>query len=102
VIGGNSSNYEVKTVSLLDLLKKYNAPKDIDYLSLDTEGSEIDILLAFDFDQYKVKFLTVEHNAKEENRQSIYTLLTSKGYDRVLKNISNWDDFYVLKEYNTI
>jgi FkbM family methyltransferase len=102
VIGGNSSNYEVETISLLDLLKKYNAPKDIDYLSLDTEGSEIEILRTFDFDQYKIKFLTVEHNAKEENRQAIYTLLTSKGYDRVLKHISNWDDFYVLKEYNTI
>jgi hypothetical protein len=83
-------------------LKKYNAPKDIDYISLDTEGSEVNILEAFDFSQYKVKFFTVEHNEKEVNRQKICDLLTSKGYDRVLKNISNWDDFYVLNEYNTI
>lgn len=101
MLGGNSSNYDVDTISLVDLLKKYNAPKDIDYISLDTEGSEIEILQAFDFDQYKVKFFTVEHNEKEANRQRIYDLLTSKGYDRVLVNVSNWDDFYVLKEYNT-
>lgn len=102
LIGGNSNKYEVETISLVDLLKKYNAPAEIDYISLDTEGSEIEILEAFDYTKYKVKFFTVEHNEKEENRQKIYDLLTSKGYDRVLKQISNWDDFYVLKEYNTI
>ncbi len=102
MIGETSDDYEIETISLNDLLKKYNAPKDIDYISLDTEGSEIKILEAFDFEQYKVKFFTVEHNEKEHPRQRIYDLLTSKGYDRVLKHISNWDDFYVLKEYNTI
>ena len=102
MIGENADTYEIETISLNDLLKKYNAPVDIDYISLDTEGSEIEILQAFDFDQYKVKFFTVEHNEKEVNRQKIYDLLTSKGYDRVLKHISNWDDFYILKEYNTL
>lgn len=102
MIGSEADKYQVETVSLIDLLKKYNAPTEIDYISLDTEGSEIEILQAFDFDQYKVKFFTVEHNEKEANRQQIYDLLTSKGYDRVLVNISNWDDFYVLKEYNNI
>lgn len=102
MIGENSHKYEVETISLNDLLKKHNAPKDIDYISLDTEGNEIEILQSFDFSQYKVKFFTVEHNEKEHNRKQIYDLLTSNGYVRVLQNISNWDDFYVLQEYNTI
>jgi FkbM family methyltransferase len=89
--------YEVETISLLDLLIKYDAPHVIDYLSIDTEGSEFDILSNFDFDNYKFKVITVEHNFTEQ-REKINQLLSSKGYRRVLKEVSLFDDWYVLKE----
>ena len=54
--------YQVETISLNDLLAAYAAPRVIDYLSIDTEGSELSILTAFDFDRYDVRTLTVEHN----------------------------------------
>ena len=91
------SKYEVTTISLLDLLKKYNAPKDIDYLSIDTEGSEFEILSAFDFDAYKIKTITCEHNYTDM-REKIYDLLTSKGYVRKYTEFSYFDDWYVLEE----
>ena len=50
--------YEVTTLTLLELLQKYDAPKVIDYLSIDTEGSEFDILEAFDFDAYQFRVIT--------------------------------------------
>jgi FkbM family methyltransferase len=86
--------YEVSTISLNDLLKKYHAPKQIDYLSIDTEGSEFEILNAFDFSEHSFGVITVEHNHTLQ-RELIYTLLTSKGYKRVYETISNIDDWYI-------
>lgn len=92
--------YPVNTINLNDLLTKYNAPKSIDYISLDTEGNEYTILENFNFSNYEIKFISVEHNYKDNNRLIINKLLTSKGYKKILENISQQDDFYVLKEYN--
>ena len=86
--------FSVKTISLYDLLEKYNAPRYIDYLSIDTEGSEYEILKNFDFEKYVFKVITCEHN-HTEMRDKIFTLLTSKGYVRKYKNLSRFDDWYV-------
>lgn len=92
---GNS--YTVTTISLNDLLQKYNAPKMIDYLSIDTEGSEYIILNSFNFENYKFRVITVEHNYTEL-REKIFNLLSSKGYKRVHTEHSLFDDWYVLKD----
>ncbi len=86
--------YKVKTISLLDLLETYQAPKTIDYLSIDTEGSEYEILKAFDFDKYKFRVITCEHNFTPM-RDNIYDLLISKGYQRKSTVISGVDDWYI-------
>ena len=86
--------YPVKTISLTDLLDKYSAPKHIDYLSIDTEGSEFDILNAFDFERYSIGVITCEHNYTAA-REKIYKLLIPKGYIRKSEKISRWDDWYV-------
>ena len=89
--------YGVYTVSLIDLLKQFNAPKEIDYLSIDTEGSEFEILSAFDFDAYKIKVITCEHNFSPM-RDKIRDLLLSKGYEHKYAEFSQFDDWYVLQE----
>ena len=89
------NKYYVKTLSLEDLLEKYNAPKLIDYLSIDTEGSEYTILNNFKFNKYRFKIITVEHNYTEK-RNAIYNLLTKKGYTRKYEDVSGFDDWYVL------
>ena len=91
----NFKQYKVLTISLNDLLDKYNSPKLIDYLSIDTEGSEIEILKNFNFDHYKFKVITCEHNYSK-NREKIYDLLTKNGYKRKFTKVSKFEDWYVL------
>jgi FkbM family methyltransferase len=91
-----STLYEVTSISLLDLLKKFNAPKIIDYLSIDTEGSEYEILSNFDFQKYQFKVITCEHNHTSA-REKIFMLLTSKGYERKFSSLSMCDDWYIFK-----
>ncbi|MCS6320057.1 MAG: FkbM family methyltransferase [Nitrospira sp.] len=86
--------YLVETISLNELLQEHGAPAEIDYLSIDTEGSELDILSAFDFDRYRIKIVTCEHNFTEA-RDKICALLTSKGYVRKFLTFSQNDDWYV-------
>lgn len=86
--------YDVKAISLNDLLSKYNAPKQIDFLSIDTEGSEFDILSNFDFSKHTFQVITCEHNYTPM-REKIFSLLSSYGYERRFENLSKWDDWYV-------
>lgn len=88
-----SVQYDVSTISLLDLLQKHQAPEKIDYLSIDTEGSEYEILRHFDFDQYDISFITCEHNFTE-NRDKILELLEKNGFVRRFTSLSRWDDWF--------
>ena len=89
-----ATTYDVTTVSLNDLLIKHEAPEVIDYLSIDTEGSEFEILNAFDFSAHRFNCITVEHNGTAA-RDQIRALLEGKGYRRAFTYLSKWDDWYV-------
>ena len=93
----NQKIFMVETISLTDMLCKYDAPNLIDYLSIDTEGSEFDILSSHDFSKYMFKVITVEHNY-ELQREQIFNLLTQHGYQRKFEDISLQDDWYVLND----
>jgi FkbM family methyltransferase len=87
-------SYEVETVTLEDLLSTHDAPSYIDFLSIDTEGSEYEILSAFDFSRYSFGLICVEHNFTN-NREKIRELLTANSYSQVLHKYSAFDDWYV-------
>jgi FkbM family methyltransferase len=88
--------YQVTTVSLNALLEEYNFPDEIDYLSIDTEGSEFSILETLNFTKWSFKVITVEHNFTEM-RELIFNLLIENGYRRVMQDMTSWDDWYVKK-----
>ena len=91
-----SNIYKVQTISINDLLKKYKAPKNFDYLSIDTEGSEYDIIKNLDLNAYNPKIITIEHNFQVEKRKNIFNFLSEHKYKRIFNEISKVDDWYVL------
>jgi FkbM family methyltransferase len=95
----NYISYQVETISLTDLLDDYNIPVSIDFISIDTEGSEFDILSNFNFDKYDVDIFTVEHNYIHSKREEIKNLMEKNHYTRILTDISQWDDWYVSNKF---
>jgi FkbM family methyltransferase len=86
---------DVATVSLFDLLHQHCAPPRIDYLSIDTEGTELEILEGFDFSSYLISLVSVEHNYELRKREGIRRLLEKNGFRRTFEHLSLWDDWYV-------
>ena len=81
---------KIRTKSLdkiLDEHKFYN----IDFMNLDVEGHELNVLKTINFEKIKIKYLCIEmieHNKKSiENNEKIKTLLIQNNY-KLIKNFS--------------
>ena len=94
LVNKNKKTLKIKTISLNHLLERYNAPSFIEYLSLDTEGSEYEILKNLNFSKWKFGLIDVEHNYVEPRRSMIHNLLCSNGYKYIGPN--HFDDCYQL------
>ena len=74
------------TAPLVQLLEKFNVPKQIDYLGLDVEGAEHLIMKNFPFETYHIKIMTVERPSTELRR-----LLEAQGFV-FLKDLAWWGE----------
>jgi len=114
--GGDRINGGVTVVNcytLETILTQNNAPKEIDYISIDVEGHELAILSAFNFKNWDIKLFTVEHNLYcdgPEKKDSLFKLLTENNFTRVLDNAvcldknptylnQPYEDWYVNNDY---
>lgn len=91
--GQQGRSIKKPALPLHTLLDRNGAPPVIDYLSLDTEGSEYTILKDFPFDRYRVLALTVEHNNHPPLRDRLRDLLQARGF--VLAREVWVDDWWV-------
>jgi len=66
---------KVKTITFSELMDRYPGVTNIDLLSLDTEGCELQILRTIDFNRYQFGLLAIEANSPE-----VPNFLASKGY----------------------
>jgi FkbM family methyltransferase len=91
----NSITYEVETVSFDHLMSTHASPYHIGYLSLDTEGSEMQILSSIDFSRYVIDIVTVEHNFRVHDMRQIKAFMEEKGFMVVLEDLSHCDFWFV-------
>ena len=93
----------VETISLNDVIKEYFNDITPSYISIDTEGSEYEILRSFNLDTYRPKVFTIEHNFTNYENQ-IDNLMKLHNYKRVFRELTAFDAWYVsdetLKEIN--
>ena len=85
---------ELTTTTLDDVLDRANAQSFIHYISIDTEGSEFEILRALPLSEHTVAAISIEHNGEEPKRQQIRTLLEANGYHFEREQLV--DDWYML------
>ena len=86
--------FSLESISLNQLFLKHSVDR-IDYLSIDTEGSEFDILNNLDFTKFKPSIITIEHAYDKLKRKKIFYLLKNNNYSRVFKSITRFDDWYI-------
>lgn len=74
--GGSYKIYELETIKIDSILDQYKI-NTIDYLSLDVEGYELEILKTINFDTYDIRTMTIENDNRENH---LYLYLKNKGY----------------------
>lgn len=93
-----SYTVEVEVETLTSILENHikDTPlfekRKIDFISVDTEGTEIEVLKGFDFEKYQVKLFVVENNYEDKN---IEEFMLTKGYVKDQRYKIN--EFYIKK-----
>jgi len=93
--GGKKTEIEVGMIPLGDIDELKN--KKIDFISIDTEGNEFDIVASINFDLLDIKSLVIENNYKD-NRVKDY--LSSFGFELIYK--LDCDEVFLNKVYFSI
>jgi len=87
--------FKTKTVTFEKIIPSNNV---IDYLSVDIEGGEMEILESINFNKYKIKVISVENNRPEKInfdlffKKKNYSFFDRVGQDEIFFN----NDFFKL------
>ena len=85
---------DVPVKTLTKILDENSCPTEIDYLSIDTDGFDLNVLKSIDFNKYKIKYISIEHNHDENLRSEFWGLLKNKYKFKAELGV---DDIYELK-----
>jgi FkbM family methyltransferase len=94
---GVSYEFKAPARTLTSVLEEARSPNHIDFLSLDVEGAEIEVLRGLDFTKFTFGFLLVE----SRGINLIENLLNSKGY-KLVTRLSSHDYLFEKNVRKTI
>jgi FkbM family methyltransferase len=81
--------YQIECDTLNNILEKKCTTNKIDYLSIDIEGAEFDALKNFDFNNWQIDLITIEHNLYlngPSNKNKLFELLSNNNFERVVED----------------
>ena len=89
--------HEVKALTLQEVIDKNLTSNEIDFLSIDIEGEDIEILKSLDLSRYKIRAICVEHNFRKDSDETI-GYMDKNGYDFAYSEFSKNDYWFVLRK----
>ena len=92
---------KVKTLTLADLINNTGHEGPINFLSIDVEGAELEVLSTLNGIKVPILFICVEHSNNDSKRNAISAIMSANGYSKLEFGFHYWDDWYELSSKQT-
>jgi len=89
--------HKVEAFTLGDIIEQHVSNGQIDFLSIDVEGEDLEILKELDLKKYKIKAICVEHNFRKDS-SFIIPHMMKYGYNLVFEEYSKNDYWFILRD----
>ncbi|MCJ2067882.1 FkbM family methyltransferase [Methylobacterium sp. J-030] len=93
----SGKRYEVETITLRSLLQAAQAPRTIDFLSINAEEDTRDLLERFDISAHDVTLISIA-NVDPPQGEALAELMTRTGYERRFAPFSMSDAWYAKRD----
>lgn len=87
--GGEIQSFNIPCITLEQLFEKYNIHK-LDWLLLDVEGIDADLILSFNWKKYDIKRIDFEHLHLGVQKEKIENMFLDMGYSKI-KSLHEFD-----------
>jgi FkbM family methyltransferase len=97
--GRTVRTHEVQVVTLRDLCERYASSIEIDFMKIDVEGGELEVLQSADWQRFRPVLLVIEAvvvNGREETWMNWEPVIISRGYEKVW--FDGLNNFYLRSE----
>lgn len=91
----SGKSQEISLIGIRSLMEEITA---LDYLSIDIEGREMEVLVNFPFEKLKPRAITVEHNHRKHDSEEISRIMEKNGYRQVLAEITDYESWFFLED----